>query len=250
MTHHFRCTACGKCCFGWVPIGVEEIQAQAAHFPLAMVWTPIHEAAASFGEAARLGAVVRSKAGLLALRTLPTAYVPPAFACPMLTADGLCSIHETKPQRCRTMPFWPYRAEADQADMLKPRDGWTCDVSAAAPAVYDQGRVLDRADFDRERAMLEAQARAVKAYAEAVLASAPMLGDILGKIAGTPGGNVVLSMTTLLPYLAGFDAAAFARRQLPVLADFAARTKDRADLAAYHQRYGEWSAEMEKLASV
>lgn len=239
MNHHFRCTACGKCCVGWVPLGVEEIAAQAARFPIAMVWTPI--AAPPTPAAAR--------AGRLAIRALPTAYVPPSFPCPQLAADGLCAIHATKPQRCRTMPFWPHRPEADQAAMLAPRDGWACDVSAAAPVVYQDGRILDRADFDRERAMMAAQAPVLAAYVDAVMKAAPGLSDILAKVAATPGGNVVLSITTLLPHLSGFDAGAFARAQAPVLADFAARTQGQAEWAAYHQRYGEWGREMEQLAS-
>lgn len=247
MSHHFRCTACGKCCFGWVPLCIEEIAAQAVNFPLAMVWTPIRERTRGFAEAADLGTVIRTPAGRLALRTLPTAYIPPAFPCPKLTADGLCGIHPTKPQRCRTMPFWPYGAEADQAGSLTPRQGWACDVSAAAPLVYQHGRVLDRADYDRERSLLHAQAALLRNYAGAVLAGAPQLAGILAKVAATVGGNVVLSITTLLPHLTGFDAAAFAAGQLPVLADFAVRTEARPELAAYHRRYRDWQDEVKAL---
>jgi uncharacterized protein YchJ len=41
-----------------------------------------------------------------------------------------------KPSRCKTMPFYPYREEKNQAEFLKPREGWECDVSEAAPIVY------------------------------------------------------------------------------------------------------------------
>lgn len=53
-----------------------------------------------------------------------------------LTPDDLCGIHAGKPSRCRTMPFFPYTDENDQAANLIPRPGWACDTSNAAPVVY------------------------------------------------------------------------------------------------------------------
>lgn len=253
MDRHFDCTACGKCCSGWLPLTIADALAHAERFPLAMVWTPVRQGTKAFGLTSGLSAQLRLKGGgRLAVRIAPTAYIPPALPCPVLTADGLCGIHATKPARCRTMPFFPFREEADQADMLVPREGWTCDTSAKATVVYRGGRIVAagaRADFDAELAQLRAQAPVIKAYAEAILAQAPQLPDILDKVAATPGGNVVLGFATLFPHLAGADPAELAGRQLPVLNRFMDMTASLPGAAEYHARYRDWAAELEKIRS-
>lgn len=43
MEHHFRCTACGKCCYGQLPLTLADAFAHAERFPLALIWTPLRE---------------------------------------------------------------------------------------------------------------------------------------------------------------------------------------------------------------
>lgn len=241
MARHFACTACGKCCHGILPLTVDEALAHAGRFPLAVAFTPVRAKSKSFDVAARLGVVLDRK---VALRVMPVAYLPRDSACPALADEGLCSIHDDKPLRCRAMPFFGWRAEGDQADLLVPRPGWACDVSAAAPPVYDNGKILEREAFAAERAALERQAPVLRAYAEKMLPVAAGLAQTLIALAAKPlGGDVYLGFSTLLRRLPDVDKAAVARAQLTVLAHWG----ERGD-AAYRRNVVGFSAEMERLA--
>lgn len=249
MEQRFACTACGACCHGWLPLTLEDALAHAGRFPLAMVWTPLRQGAKAFAQMARLGTTVRLRdRKTLAVAIAPTAYIPPSFPCPELLADGRCNIHTNKPARCRTMPFYPYREESDQADMLIPRTGWTCDISAAAPVVYRDRRIVERADFDHEHGQLLHQAPVLRGYAEYALKYMPWILDSLGKAAARPAaGSVVTSLSSFLTAARRPDAPALAARQEPVLAAFAARTAETPELAEYHRNYVAWGKEMAAL---
>lgn len=251
MERRFRCTACGKCCHGWLPLTVSDAVAHAGRFPLAVVWTPVRQASKAFETTAQLGLTVRTRdKKRLAVRIMPTAYIPPAMPCPALAADNLCAIHEHKPSRCRTMPLFPYVAEAQQAEQLVPRPGWACDTSAAAPVVYRDRTVIDRHDFDAERKDLTDQAPVLRAYGEWLMAMVPGMIDNLSRAALKPGGGgyVVLSFATLLRRLGGVDKEALARAQAMVLRDFVAKVADDGALTEYGRNYQDWLSEMERLA--
>ena len=250
MEPRFSCTACGKCCHGWLPLTLADAVAHASRFPLAMVWTPVRSNARSYELATRLGATVRlPNRKTVAVLIVPTAYLPTSFPCPELQDDGLCGIHETKPSRCRTMPFYPYREEKDQADLLIPRKGWQCDTSATAPVVYADHAILDRTDFDRERSDLLDQAPAIQRYADYMLKYMPWIVDELAKLAAKPtGGNLVTSLSSFLTATRRPDAADIAAAQAPLFRAMAERTKDDPALRDYHRNYSGWAKEMEGLA--
>ncbi|KAF0225410.1 MAG: hypothetical protein FD176_461 [Rhodospirillaceae bacterium] len=242
MAAHFACTACGKCCHGILPLTVAEALAQAGRFPLAVAFTPVRANSKSFDIAARLGVMLDKK---VAVRVMPVAYLPRDAACPALNDDGLCSIHDDKPLRCRAMPFFGWRAEADQADLLRPRPGWACDVSERAPAVYENGKILDRHDYMDERRALEEQSALLRAYAERLLPMAAGLGQSLTALAAKAmGGDVYVGFSTLLRRLKDVDKAAIARAQIPVLADWAGRGD-----GGYQRDLAGFRAEMERLAA-
>ena len=247
MERRFSCTACGKCCYGWLSLTLKDALAHSERFPLAVIWTPVRQGSKSFSMAARLGVTVGlRKRKKIAVRIVPTAYIPPSLPCPSLASDGLCSIHDDKPSRCRTMPFFPYREEGDQADLLMPRTGWLCDTSAEAPVVYRDKKIVGREDFDDERDELIRQASTLRSYGEWLLESAPSLKEELIRVAGKrTGGHVVVNFSTLLPRLPGVDVVDFARKQFPVMAEFAAKTYRIPALAEYHKLYLECAAEME-----
>lgn len=251
MKRRFACTACGACCRGSVPLTIKDALAHAGRFPLALVWTVIVQASKAFEITARLGTKLRlPNRKTVALRISPAGYLPAHFPCPALEPSNLCGIHETKPSRCRSMPFFPYVDEGEQASLLVPRAGWECDVSDAAPVVYRDGQILPREEFDLERRDLLAQAPLLRAYAASTLAVSPSLvQDLLkaSRVAG--GGHVITAFTALLPRLAKDDVLAFARAQLPVLRGFAAATAGDTALAAYHRRYRDWSREVERIAA-
>lgn len=234
---------------GWIPLTIADALKHADKFPVAVVWTPITPKDAAYNETARLFTTCRSpKGGRIALRIVPTAYIPPSTPCPQRTGDGLCGIHADKPLRCRTMPFFPYRAENAQHGLLTPRAGWECDVSDEAPVVYRDARIVDRVDFARELDAIRCETPVIRRYAEGIIRSAPSILDVLAKVSGIDGGNVVLSFTSLLQSMAGQDIADVARRQVPVLQDFADFTADDPKLVDYHRRYGEWRDEFSRFA--
>jgi Fe-S-cluster containining protein len=247
---HFQCTACGSCCHGQVPLTFDDAFANAGLFPLCFVWTPVRQGSKDFELAASLGATIQTEdRKALAVLIGPAAYLPAGFPCPALAPDQRCAIHDHKPLRCRTMPFFPYREERFQAELLTPRQGWRCDTSAAAPLVFEDGLLLDRADFDAERRALEAQVPAVRRYADYLLKYAPALVGSLMLAAGSrQAGHVVTSLSSFFTATRHPDAAALASQQLPVLQDHAARTAGQPALAEFHRNYAGWAKEMGYLA--
>jgi len=249
MDRHFQCTACGKCCNGWLPLSLDDALAHAGRFPLAMVLTTIRQGSRSFDLTAGLGTTVPfGKRKRVAVLVTPMSYIPPTLACPALKDDGLCKIHAGKPSRCKTMPFSPVRDEREQASLLLPKPGWECDTSDDAPLVYQGKELVDRRDFDHERRQLEDQAATLRAYADNLIAGAPNVAAGLQSAAKkSRGGNVVINFTTLLPHLPKVDPADFARQQLPVLMSFAERTQGAAEWSGYHQFYLENINGMERF---
>ena len=249
MARHFRCTACGKCCVGWLPLTLKDALANIGRFPLAVVWTPIRQGTKDFGMTEQLGFSFRTaerKNG--ALRIIPTAYIPPKMACPALTPDNLCAIHAEKPLRCRTMPFFPYRDEENQTDLLIPRPGWECDTSLTAPSVYKDKSIIDRSDFDMERVELQSQVPILRSYAQRLLDMTPSLAGSLTKaLSKQGGGHVAVSFASLLRQLQGVDRAALATAQLKRLGQSIDEMKNQSKWSDYKKNYEDWAWEMERL---
>ena len=246
MERRFTCTACGKCCYGWLPLTIADALANADRFPLAVMFSPVRQGAKSFERVSRLGTTIAlKKKKQAALRVSPIAYLPSTFPCPALGPDGLCSIHDDKPLRCRAMPFSPYQDEADQAGFLVPRPGWECDTSDAAAVVYSDKGILDKTDFDAEEAELSAQAGRIKGYADWILQSAPDLMRSVHKMALKPtGGHVIANFSTVLPRLPKVNVYDFAAVQEPVLREYEEKTAGNPALADYHRRYRDSADEM------
>lgn len=234
-----------------LPLTLKDAFLHAHRFPLAIVWTPVRQGSKAFGITARLGATVRlPDRKTIALRIAPTGYIPKSRPCPALADSGLCSIQDEKPSRCRTMPFFPYKGEDDQAESLLPRPGWACDVSEAADVVYRDNTIISRRDFDAELADLEAQAPQLRAYAETVLAASPSIVRQLANAVARPGGgHVVLAFSSLFPGLPRDRVLDVASRQAPVLRLFESLTAGDASAAPFHRYYGEWAAEIERIAA-
>lgn len=243
---HFACTLCGKCCYGWLPLTLDDAFANAGRFPLAMIWTTVQQTHRAFALTERLGtSLLLPKRKGTAVLVTPTAYLPPSFPCPALAPDNRCAIQEEKPLRCRSMPFYPYREESDQADLLLPRKGWDCDVSESAPLVYHDRRILDREAFDRERTALLDQAETLRGYADTTLKHHPAVMSRLTRAAQNPtGGRLVIGFGSFLRHDRNRDPIAFAKAQRPVLLDFAERTAGARPLADYHGYYNESAAEL------
>jgi Fe-S-cluster containining protein len=243
---HFACVKCGQCCYGWLPLTLEDAFANAGRFPLAMVWTPVRDGSRAFDLTARLGTTVQlPNRKRVAVSIAPTAYLPPSFPCPALSSENLCAIQSGKPLRCRSMPFYPYREERDQVDLLIPRKGWACDTSATAPVVYRNRELVDRADFDRERAALVTQAPLLRAYADITLKHYPAVMGRLLKAAQNPTpGRMIVGFWSFLRHHRRDDPIQFAKAQHPVLLEFTERTAGTSTLAEYHRYYQESAVEL------
>lgn len=249
MDRHFHCTACGKCCYGQLPLSLKDAVANIDRFPLALMWTTVRPGAKSFEITARLGTTVSlGKRKKVAVQITPVSYIPPALSCPELAADGRCAIHAQKPSRCRTMPFYPYRDEADQADLLVPRPGWLCETDAQKPAVYRDKKIVERGDFERERKDLIEQAPILRAYAERLMANAPNVKAAIEAAAKKPrGGTALLNFSAIVSRLDGLDLTTFAKSQRPVLAQFAAKTETLSDAKDHHRYYRDTATAMERV---
>ena len=246
---HFACTLCGQCCHGWLPLTLEETLVHAGRFPLAIVWTPVPQGARAFELTAQLGTSLQLPNGKrAAVSIMPIVYIPRSMACPALL-DNRCAIQDSKPLRCRAMPFYAYRREDDQGDGLIPRKGWACDTSEQAPLVYRDRRILDREGFDAERAALIAQAPELRAYAETTLKLHPTLLGRLQAVMQKPSGDgLVVGFSSFIRRHRSYDRIDFARRQHPVLMAFAERTAQDRQLATYRDYYREAASELEWLA--
>lgn len=250
MKRHFACTACGKCCYGQLPLTIKDALVHAGRFPLALLWTPLRKGSKDFPSVSRLGVSVplRKHPGLAAL-VVPTSYVPPNMACPALGPDMLCSIHDEKPTRCKSMPFYPYREERFQAEVLNPRKGWECDISDSAPLVFVDHKIVHRADFDQERHDIEEQVPIMQMFANYLFKYNPLLMATLALEASKPDpGQIVSSLSSFLTATRNPDASGIARLQIPVLSSFVQKTAGQLALQAYYAQYAAWLEEMVSLA--
>ena len=250
MALHFACTGCGKCCYGQLPLTVKDALLQAGRFPLALLWTPLRKGSKDFPMVSRLGVQVPlpKHPGLAAL-IVPTSYIPPTMSCPALGMDNLCTIHPTKPARCRSMPFYPYRDEKYQHELLKPRKGWECDTTTTAPIVFQNGKITQRDDFDQERRDLEEQVPLIRQFASYQFRYNPMLATMLAlEAAKSSPGQVVTSLSSFLTATRNPDSRTVARLQQPVLAAYLEKTAGQPEFREFHDQYGAWLEEMDYLA--
>jgi len=247
---HFHCTACGKCCHGQLPLTCKDAFANAARFPLCFVWTPLRQGSKDYLQVANLGATIKLPGGKkLAVLIVPTVYLPSSFPCPALGSDNLCTIHHNKPSRCQTMPFYPYREERFQAELLIPRPGWDCDTSTAAPIVFQDNKVVCREYFDLERRDLLEQVPVLRGYADYMLKYSPALvSSLLTAASKARAGHVITSLSSFLTATKNSEATHLAQLQLPILNEYLAKTSGYPQLNDFHKNYLNWSKEMAYLA--
>lgn len=244
----FACTACGLCCSGLVPLTVREAIDMADRFPIAMMMTPVKPGTRGQAVTERIGAtVVLPPKKRMHLLVTPVSFIPSLMPCPQLTAENLCGVHATKPIRCRTMPFYAYKDEDHQLDMLQPRSGWLCDTSDSAPVVYRDHKIVDRGDFDAERGALTDQAISIRRYMDLLLKHSPIMMARIAKASqSTPTGRVVASFVSYLRYDRSLDLAAFARSQHGILRQWEIKTSGNAKAIEFHTYYREAASELER----
>lgn len=108
--HHqalrFRCTGCGRCCFGdadsYVEVSAREAEAIRRHLRLSRAWFRrryVQGIETGSGLGIRLQADGR---------------------CPFLTAQLHCRVYPVRPRQCRSYPFWP--------EVLASRGAWNAEA--------------------------------------------------------------------------------------------------------------------------
>lgn len=243
----FACTACGLCCHGMLPLSIEEALKWADTFPLAMSATPIKPG--TRGYATKEVAVTFSAGAKKPIHLIvtPVAFIPPTAPCPQLADSGLCSIHEEKPQRCRTMPFYAYKDEDSQRDMLIPRSGWKCATGEDAPVVYRDRRIVDRAEFQRERDVISGQSLLLQRYVDTLGQYDPgfVMRTQMASKAAVPG-RVIVGFVSWLRQNKDLDVLDFARRQHPVLSDWLEKTSGDPKATQFASYYREAMADLER----
>ncbi len=246
MAKHFQCTACGKCCYGQLPLTWKDAFANVGRFPLCFAWTPVQKGSKDFALASKIGATVTLPNRLeIAILIMPLAYIPSSYPCPALGENNLCKIHDNKPSRCKAMPFYPYREEKFQAELLVPKKDWGCDTSSNAPIIFQEGKIMSRKDFDQEREELLEQVPLLKRYTEYMQKySYSFVGSLRGKIKG----SVVTSLSSFLTATKSPHAKEIAQQQLPILHEYAAKTAEDIKWSDFHKNYVIWAKEMSYLA--
>lgn len=249
MDRHFSCTACGKCCSGWLPLSIDDALLRANIFPLFLLWTPLRQGGKSYDLTAKIGFTLKLKNRKhVAVRLTPMSYVPPQMNCQALAGDNLCSIHEQKPSRCRAMPFSASRDETDQLDLLMLKPGWECDISDSAPLVYKNKKILQPDEFLSERKKLISDSAILKPFAQLMLDSKPNLRVELEKMAARPhGGNVIINFLPLIHRLANVDINQFAVNQLMVMESMIAATAQNPQYDAEHKHYVSAATELRDI---
>ncbi len=250
MTKRFQCTACGKCCYGQLPLTWKDAFHNVERFPLCIVWTPVPQNSKDFKLTAELGAVIKlPDRKEIAVQITPTSFIPSTFPCPELREDNLCGIHSDKPARCKAMPFYPYRDEKFQAELIVIRPDWKCDTSETAPIVYQDKKIIDREDFDRERIDLVDQVPLLRRYVEYMLKySHVLLNNLMVASMKTNGAQVITSLSSFLTATRNPDAKEIAQKQVLVLTKYIEKTGSDPKLSDFHKNYVNWQKEMMYLA--
>lgn len=247
---HFACTACGRCCYGSLPITISEALKWAHVFPLAMSIVPVRPGTRGHTIVSTIGAPLKvSKGKDLSLLLMPTSFLPPMMPCPQLSDETLCAIHGDKPLRCRTMPFYPYKDEEAQADMLVPKPGWQCATGQDAPVVYRERKVLDRSDFDAERRVLIEEGPSLRRFMASVVAHNPALRDQIIGASRSVSGRVIVSFVSYLRYERRLDPSDYAQRQRPVLREWLQRTEGDTRHAEFHEFYQRSLRELDRYGA-
>lgn len=250
MNQHFQCTACGKCCYGQLPLTWKDALANVARFPLCLVWTPVQQNARDFQVAAKMGVKFRlQNKSELAVLIVPTSFIPKDMKCPALQDNNLCGIHDHKPARCKTMPFYPYKDEKFQEASLQPREGWLCDTSSNAPLVYQDRKIIDRKDFDEERQEILSESPLLKRYADYMMKySFSLMTNLMHASTAKSGGRMITSLSSFLTATRCLDAKKIAQAQCNVLERFIAETAHDVNHQEFQNYYKSWAKEMSYLA--
>ena len=235
----FACTACGRCCTRGPEMELGEAAGLANTFILSLLFKvhslPISDRSGWAGhwwqgrnsriplrpaldEAERhlrlfaTRSVDKSRDRQLFLEISVIVEDDGAGRCPALEGD-LCSIHETRPQTCRTVPLHYSRAPSTlerSLDQFAATPGFSCDTTPSAPAILDGNRILDP-QLSEDRTKAVALAKADRGWKDQMLALMKDASRVAAT--GLPHLDAVLANSdngyaTLLPMIVAWRVAA------------------------------------------
>ncbi|MCC6924742.1 YkgJ family cysteine cluster protein [Novosphingobium sp.] len=199
-TRHFACTQCGKCCNRPPEVELGEVAGLADQFvwqvlfrqyslprSLADYVTPgvaREQASAEFYESrkllgafaahswngkTRIGDKLEERTFYLTISALPLD--SGTGACSALGADGRCSIYDSRPHSCRSVPLHYSRAQpyaVADFDAFIRFETHHCDSSGSAPLLIENGQIVDPAVLAARAGALQ-QAEADRRWKHALL---------------------------------------------------------------------------------
>ena len=136
---YFGCHACGKCCTSPPSLTFNEIEKYADIFNLRLAFQTVpmkktkiygfpwgteeitNKQAVKIREnQKRLWPAIKNGDGITSIQIFPIAYMPQEpRKCPKLRNDGLCSIHDHRPDMCKTVPLAPALTEFLQGRIIQ-----------------------------------------------------------------------------------------------------------------------------------
>jgi len=239
QARHFACTSCGRCCNRGPEIELSEATALADRFVTSITFKAhslptsnrtewagewwrhlgsriplrpaLDEAQRHLGQFASKKLLDKRRDRHVFLEISAIVEDDGMGRCPALI-DGLCSIYETRPLSCRTVPLHYSRAPSTlQAylDGFVATAGYRCDTSASAPAVLDGNRVLDEQLLRHRRQAVEL-AKADRRWKDRLVGL--MERADMAAAAGLPSLEAVLSNSdngyaTILPMIVAWRVA-------------------------------------------
>ena len=115
--------------------------------------------------------------------------------------------------------------------------------------MYQDHKIVDRVDFDRERRELQNEVPLLKRYAEYMFKYSLSLSSSLMLATGkTKANQIVTSLSSFLTATKNPDVRSIAQQQLPILNAYAEKTSGDPKVAFFHNNYVNWSKEMAYLA--
>lgn len=163
----FSCTGCGKCCNTPPMMTIGEMLRLYDQFPFRLAILGSGDNFDGFGNSlarrqmAHMGELGALKLDLsngmsLTMRLVPMPVgTPSSRRCEKLSEDGKCTIYETRPLVCRTVPFDYMMPAADQdfvfTKTLKAIEAgkFECDVGPEATVVWRDGQFVSGTEVEK-----------------------------------------------------------------------------------------------------
>jgi hypothetical protein len=143
------------------------------------------------------------------------------------------------------MPFYPYRDERFQHEVMRFKNEWSCETDPSAPLVYADGRVVDRKDFEAERQKILEEVPLMRRYAAYMFKYSPHIVRQLTVASAHPQAkHIVTSLSSFMTAIRYPHMKSIAEKQIPVLDRAITSCHNRPELGEFLRHYEVWRKEM------